>query len=210
VRYRLTLEAEVDGQPKRGASVIEVTYAKQLNIRSELSIGYRGEAVVLDLGPRGTLFALLKEGSDTRSIPQTIIFRAFNFDGGIWPSGSVEHLQGQLRKLSGTRELALTSLPLLVRFRDLNDPTTVEAVDPLNISEKFGPGTRLNRATLEMVPVGIWPLNLIGVTGTSITNSIKARLPWLAGLKSNLDGTDFTSSRRLSNELHVGNFRTWY
>jgi hypothetical protein len=53
LRYRLTLEAEVDGEPKTGASVIEVTYAKQPNIRSDLSIGYLGEAVVLDLGAAG-------------------------------------------------------------------------------------------------------------------------------------------------------------
>src|SRR3954453_8168322 len=85
LHYRLTLEAEVDGKTKTGSGVIEVTYAKQLNIRSELSVGFRGEAVVLDLGDRGTLFALLKEGSDNHSIPQSIVLRAFNFDGGAFP-----------------------------------------------------------------------------------------------------------------------------
>jgi hypothetical protein len=54
LRYRLTLEAQVDGGPKVGSGVIEVTYSEQINIRSELNIGYRGEAVVLDLGDRGT------------------------------------------------------------------------------------------------------------------------------------------------------------
>jgi hypothetical protein len=39
LRYRLTLEAEIDGQPKIGASVIQVTYSKQPKIRSELAIG---------------------------------------------------------------------------------------------------------------------------------------------------------------------------
>ena len=39
---------------------------------------------------------------------------------------------------SGKRELPLESLPMLVRFRDLNDPMTVESVSPLNIGERFG------------------------------------------------------------------------
>lgn len=29
VRYRLTLEAQVDGEPRTGSGVIEVTYSKQ-------------------------------------------------------------------------------------------------------------------------------------------------------------------------------------
>ena len=74
VRYRLTLEAQVEGEPKTGSGVIEVTYSKivQLWGRTDLGIGVRGEAVVLDLGSRGTLFALLKADTDSRSIPESI------------------------------------------------------------------------------------------------------------------------------------------
>ena len=60
LRYRLTLEAEVDGQPKSGSGVIEVTYTKQsqLAAQRELSVSYKGEAVVLDLGkPRDVVYA---------------------------------------------------------------------------------------------------------------------------------------------------------
>src|ERR1700732_2293982 len=80
VRYRLTLEAQVDGEPKIGSGVIEVTYSKivQLWGRTDLGINVRGEAVVLDLGSRGTLFALLKADTDSRSIPESIVLRAFN------------------------------------------------------------------------------------------------------------------------------------
>jgi hypothetical protein len=55
LRYRLTLEAQVDGTPRTGSSVIEVTYAKQPELASgrNLIISYKGEAVVLDSETEG-------------------------------------------------------------------------------------------------------------------------------------------------------------
>jgi hypothetical protein len=208
VRYRLTLEAQVDGQPRIGSGVIEVSYSKQPELaqQHELSIEYRGEAVVLDLGSRGVLFALLKEGTDGRSAPDWIVLRAFDFPGGSLPR-PVEEGVKQVQRLSGKRELPLTSLPLLVRFRDLNDPKTVEKVDPLDIAQTFGAGAKLVRASLEIVPAGIWPFSWYGITGMPITAGVEKRLPWLTGIASNIDGTSATTSRQLSNELHVGNFK---
>ena len=206
VRYRLTLEAQVDGEPRTGSGVIEVTYAKQSRFAGQRPgiETFRGEAVVLDLGQRGALFGLLTADTDARSVPETIILRAFGFPGGVLP-GPVDAGLRQLQHLSGSRELPLTSLPLLVRFRDLNDPMTVERVDPLNIGKSFGAGARLIRATLEIVPAGIWPLNSLGITGEPITRGVYQRLPWLEALKGNylhgggsargaplgLDGGDF-------------------
>ena len=103
--------------------------------------------------------------------------------------------------------MPLTSLPLLVRFRDINDALTVEKVDPLNLEQSFGPGVRLTRATLEIVPAGIWPFTWFGITGEPITKRIESKLGWLKGMQTNIDGTSVTNSRRLSNELHSGNFR---
>jgi hypothetical protein len=181
LRYRLTLEAQVDGEPKVGSGVIEVTYSKQVKIRSDLSIGYRGEAVVLDLGDRGTLFALLRAGNDSRSIPESIILLVYGFDGGAFPWSSVEEGQAQLRRLAGKRELPLASLPMLVRFRDPNDLMSVETVSPLNIEERFGARAELVRATLEIVPAGIWPFNRYGITGEPVTAGIESKLPWWNG-----------------------------
>src|SRR3954451_19966553 len=74
LRYRLTLEALVDGKPAVGSGVAEVTYSKQSRFagQRDLVVGYRGEAVVLDLDSRGTLFALLKADTDSRSNPESI------------------------------------------------------------------------------------------------------------------------------------------
>lgn len=208
VRYRLTLEATVKGEPKTGSGVIEVTYGKNSTFlsHSELSINVRGEAVSLDLGEQGILFALLKGGTDSRSSPDWIVFRAANFPYGSLPRPVEEGLR-QVRKLSGKYELPLTSLPLLVRFRDLTDPTTVERVDPLDIGKSFGDGAKLTRATLEIVPAGIWPFNWYGITGELITSRIEKQLPWLKGMTTNIDGTSFTSSNKLSNSLNSNDFK---
>jgi hypothetical protein len=209
VRYRLTLEAQVDGQPRTGSGVIEVSYSKQPELaqQHELGLEYRGEAVVLDLGSRGVLFALLKGDTDSRSGPEWIVLRAFGFPGGSLPR-PVEEGVKQVQRLSGKRELPLTSLPLLVRFRNLNDPKTVERVDPLDIGKSFGAGANLVRATLEIVPAGIRPFNLYGVTGEPLSAGIEKRLAWLKGLKGGyLDGAFAGGGPALSNILFGGNFK---
>ncbi len=183
LRYRLTIEAEVDHKPMIGSSVIEVTYSKQPEIGSGRNLvrSYKGEAVVLDLDTRGTLFALLRAGNDIRSSPESIILRAYGFQGGLFPGPSVEGGLQQLRQLSGKRDLPLTSLPMLVRFRDPHDMRSVEPVDPMKIENKFGAGAKLVRATLEIVPSGIWPLNLFGITGEPITEGVESALLWWNG-----------------------------
>ena len=70
---------------------------------------------------------------------------------------------------------------MLVRFRDPTDLRSVEGVNPFNIAERFGSGAKLIRATLEVVPAGIWPLSLFGITGEPITRGIEGKLPWWNG-----------------------------
>lgn len=102
VRYRLTLEAEVDGARKSGSSVVEVTYSKNNDpiSRAEFTIDFRGEAAILDLGARGTLFALLKGDTDSRSGPEYIVLRAFNLPGGAMPS-PIMHGLSETNRLNG-------------------------------------------------------------------------------------------------------------
>jgi len=186
VRYRLTLEAQVDGELKTASGVREVTYSKYLGLASqhELSIGFRGEAIGLDLGSRGTLFALLRAGADDRSGAEWIVLRAFDFDGGSLPR-PVEDGVKQVARLSGKRELPLDSLPRLVRFRDINDPMTVEGVSPLKIGERFGSNAKLVRATLEIVPADV-----------PITTGINKKLVWLDHLDryNSVKDNPFTST----------------
>jgi hypothetical protein len=166
IRYRLTLAVNTPEGIKTGSGVIEVTYAKAVRLlgsSAEITTGVKGEAVVVDLGKRGILFALLKEGQSPRSAPEWIVTKAFGFPGGGIGSPPDTDI-ARLRTLRGKAELPSEELPLLVRFRDIHDPTSVERVDPANLAASFGPGVRLARATIE-------------ITDDPVTTGIKKRLP---------------------------------
>ena len=96
-------------------------------------------------------------------------------------------------------ELAPGDLPLLVRFRDINDPRTVERVDANDLAASFGPGVYLKRATIE-------------ITRDPVTTGIEKRLAWLGPLRSrgaSLDGDKSVarSSNALANVLGPGSFQ---
>lgn len=55
---------------------------------------------------------------------------------------------------------------MLVRFRDILDPMTVEEVDPSDLAASFGPGNALRRITVEIIK-------------DPLTRTIGERLPWL-------------------------------
>lgn len=182
LRYRLTLEAQVDDRTVVGSGVIQVTYEKNaqfLGASAEITHWAKGEAVVLDLGSSGVLFALLKEGDHTRSGADYIVPLAFGL-----PYGAVGVRDfARLRDLAGRVDLPFDRLPLMVRFRDINDPKTVQRVDPNNLASTFGAGVFLTRVTLELVPAGIWPFHWLWFTGEPISRGLDLRLPWLATWK---------------------------
>jgi hypothetical protein len=170
LRYRLTLEADVAGQLAVGSGVIEVT--REDNRRLFGSLGgfgaeVRGQAVILDLDGRGSLFALLR-GSDVaegKTHPMNVLFYAF-------PTliNRQDYLTAlrKLKTLQPTADLPFDLLPMLVRFRDLSDPASVEQVQPNDLAAAFGPGVQLKKAT-------------IAITDDPVTTGIEHKLPWLAG-----------------------------
>ena len=169
VRYRLALTVEADGAEHTGSGVIQVTYGKKvrlLGVSGEIYVEVKGEAVAVDIPGRGTLFAVLQQGQHHRSSPEWIVPKAFGFPGGGVGSPP-EPSFDRLRALKGRVELAPGDLPLLVRFRDINDPTTVERVDPNDLAASFGPGVYLKRATIE-------------ITRDPVTTGIDAKVPWLS------------------------------
>jgi hypothetical protein len=190
-RYRLTIEVDTPESVKSGSSVIEVRAARQPKLTPETTtdIGISGEAVVVDLGQRGLLFSLLTSKTDV-DYGYRIVFDMFPYayeyvfkDGHkeIIP-GAGQTTPGGIKYYASLRakaELAPSQLPMLVRFRDTNDPKTVELVDPNDLAKSFGAGVRFKSATIEMVDAGVWPFSMFGITGEPVTRGIEKRLAWL-------------------------------
>jgi hypothetical protein len=182
IRYRLTLFVDDNGQTVTGSSVYETVWGgvAESVCRYTFICGnrsfhptIRGEALAVDLGARGVLFSLLtidhaRVGPPLA--PSSAVSPAgllvASFDGSS--IGSVTWaLLYRIRNTTAPFEAPLARLLLLVRFSDVNDPKTVERVDPADLAASFGPGVKLVRATIE-------------ITKDPVTTGMERRLPWLA------------------------------
>lgn len=192
-RYRLTLEIETPDGLKTGSGVIQINAARQPKVTPEslsAAVGARGEAVIVDLGNAGPLFATLTS-PDLMSAPYKLVFDIFPWNGGQGGEFTPEGM-AYYTPLRAKAEVPIGKLPLLVRFRNPTDPQTVQVVDPSDLSRAFGPGFHFKSAEIEMVDQGLWPLNAFGLTGEPVTRRIRDFLPWLSqypepGVISNAD-----------------------
>lgn len=181
VRYKVIVEVDDNGVTRSGFSVMSFTLSKPtVALATPYDAKFIGEAVEVDLGGGRSLYALLVDEEN---------------DGGtvkLWP----EHLFGDLSSerservrmirdiasdkgaervvprfdppISNSRE-PMVQYPLLVRFRDRSEPTSLEAVGPEALDRSFGPGV-----TLKAIKVQI--------TDEPVTTGIKNRLNWLEPL----------------------------
>ncbi len=179
-RMRLTLAVETPEGPRQASGVIEIAYymirsinGGQLQSRETL----RGEAVFLDLGQGRHVIMLLAHGPRGEGFDTYLPTRAFMRLGGYDAVDAL--LKGQT--LTGSAELRGADIPTLVTFTNLADPASARVVAPTDagFALAFGPGFRLARVTLEMVPAGVWPFNLVGLSGTPVTRGIEGKVAWI-------------------------------
>lgn len=174
--YQLTAEFLVDGKPVKVSQVYGYNCSQTVtDVRGSGLCTLRGEAMRADLGSYGSVF---------------ILMNSWTPDG----KGLAGHdilVRNLLTAQVGRQPIPLVALPVIVRFRDPNDPKTVEAVDP----EHLGAGVSLKAMT---------------VTSTQQATQygkIAPALPWLAGLKGDrLDRNGEQNS--LAYRLHGFDF-TW-
>lgn len=179
LRYRLSVEVDTPQGLKIGSSVIEVRGVKNQDWLTPEARGhrfsFRGEAVAVDLGGGRTLFALLKSESGLSDAGE---YPWFAFGKRL--AGTRDELQkmrmmrgwkGETVAMTGTEQVRADNelkrvlvLPMLVTFKDIADPKSVERVDPANLAANFGAGVRLKRITVE-------------VTDEAVTSGVEERLP---------------------------------
>lgn len=185
IKYRLTIEVNVDGVVHSGSSVIETRWFNQSALKGltqglAWAVQLNGQAVVVDLGQRGTLFALLTgPATDVPGhrgtkfypdAPERILLSQFVGREVDVNYATPDILQTILLRRN-VAEVSPSGLPMLVRFRNLDDPTTIEWVDPENLSATFGPGVTLRGAS-------------IVISDDHVTTGIDNKLAWLRPLKS--------------------------
>jgi hypothetical protein len=101
---------------------------------------------------------------------------------------------GSLLRLWLLMGKATNNWPLLVRFRDIRDPATVESVDPDGLSAMFGKGYAVRRIVAER-------------TDDAVTMVNRARLPWADAYRDRmLDGAVINNSTALANNLALRDF----
>lgn len=178
-RYRLTLEVETPQGLRSGSSVIEVRMTETgddalippegKGVQSRV----RGEAAAVDLPDGRVLFALLRAPGylgDAAGLP----YAAFDPPR---PKGNYEVIR-QTQALRDMKGVAVvprmlpplghlperSAYPTLVTFADIDDPTSVQLVDPDDLAATFGEGTALRRITVQ-------------ITDDPVTTGIEERLP---------------------------------
>ena len=174
VRYRVIATAEVDGQRVEGSTVMEVNYqrVKHSLIGAGGATKLYGEALILDLKGRGTVFILPVEHQK-----KTVLAQIYEF--GIPLTFGVRRSIGvmvdedcaRLRQAKGRKPFSFalidvpTRLPAFVALRDEKMPNTIYEVDPQHIDSAF-PGVRFISLDIE-------------ITDAPVTKVLKQRLPWL-------------------------------
>ena len=178
VRYKVIVEVDDNGVTRSGASVWSFAIRKPTAaLATPYDADFRGEAVEVDLGGGRTLYALLVGERGEESMVQ------------MWPEHLFQDLSSErsdririLRDIASNQgagrvlprwlppisssRAPMGLYPMLVRFRDRNDPASIETVDPDALDRSFGPGVSLKAIRIQ-------------ITDEPVTTGIKDRLDWL-------------------------------
>jgi hypothetical protein len=155
---RLTITIETPQGARSGAAVQHIAWAgpatkdenKPLGDGAHSSWTITGEAVVVEVAPGKYLFALLKPPSGFLGEPGKNLAYALLQMKGLKGYVSSEATIKLIKALPLDQPVTVPekAWPLMVTFGDINDPKTVQRVDPDDLTASFGPGVRLKAVTL--------------------------------------------------------------
>lgn len=172
-RYRMRVEGVVNGEAVYEILAEKVNGPRLPDEKPGGSI-IKGEALVLETasGPVFLLLTSARSGGDLKGA----VMRALAPDV---PRSEEPYSYAVASRLSGAgegevkAELPRSEWPMMVRFTDINNPKSLEKVDPSEIGVK--------RIVLE-------------TTDASITNGIKKRLTWLGERGTIVSGSTINSA----------------
>ena len=172
LRYEITVEVEAEGQLYTGSSVHEETLRRQPQMLAAPpeSREFKVEAVAVDIADRGTLFLLLT-GTRGQSNEPFSPEHGYHVDPEQFVNVVFEIRASSAQAVRSLPyrviddEVPFNQLPMMVRFDDISDPTTVALVNPYDLAARFGEGVQLRRVHVQ-------------TTRARVTDGIEERLPW--------------------------------
>lgn len=207
LRYKMTVVIETPEGLKSGSAVREISMdsAGIINVTGGAGTSRleKGEAVVIDLGNRGVAFALMLGKYDSE-YPSYMILHAFPRKDKRFTSENIRYYRS-LKKAHAV--LTPDLYPVFVRFKDLNDPKTIEDVSVVaekkqsraltvktaSLADIYGDGVSLSSISVE-------------ITQDHIQDEIVNWLPWLHEGQRYISG-DIFSGLSLYEQLKTNNFK---
>ncbi|MDR9776349.1 hypothetical protein RJJ65_27625 [Rhizobium hidalgonense] len=170
VRFKVIASATVDGRPVESSSVMEIGYSKVTHslIGNGGATRLYGEALIFELGGKGTIYILPIQHDPNNSLTQVYEYAVLTTLGIKNSVGSLSEADfAVLRSATGRYpfKLKTTRLPVIVSFKNESDPKTIYEIRPSEIGRYF-PGVQFAGLDLE-------------ITTDRISYKLRKRLPWL-------------------------------
>jgi hypothetical protein len=159
-RYKLAIEVQTPAGVRSAYSVIGVQFYGAMRGFGALSGGSvkaRGQAVALDLPNGKTLFVLLSSATnnDWAGYAHRLQYpkkpndfaSASEYSNALVSDKSVFPVRRWIEMPDGSKR---DDYPLLVTFKDINEPTSVKLVNPDDLAASFGAGYELNSLTVQV------------------------------------------------------------
>ena len=219
IHYKVTVTVDTPEGEKTGYAVREISNGSfnalpGINAISGNPSDVKGEAVVVDLGERGVLFALISSDHDEGEF-----YRAHDYYAGAATREGVRyylHLSLQsLFHFGDYGDVHAYTPYKYVMFTDINDPeSVVQLVENEQKVKKYKDlGYERVRTFEEAFGGGIsYPDASLQMTDDPLTWKVRDYLPWIDDFYvSRLDGNRFGSikaTNRVANSLSAGAFST--
>ncbi len=187
-RYRLTINVEVDGQVHSGSSVIEMKtrFNPGWAIGPPANAYVRGQAAIIDWGPRGVLVAALAGESYDRCTVDARYLAGRAFEPAnprrVCATGYPRTLDNEraIAQMKGPVDLTPDNLPLFIWFGDKSDLASAKLAKPDRFASVIGDSARFLSAQIQ-------------ITDEPIVLDIAKELPAYEALRKLPNGGLYTS-----------------
>lgn len=157
-RYRLTVAVEADGQVHTGSSVIELLF--RFNPKwlppagGTYNVSTTGQAVLINLGGRGALVAVLGGNPYDHSVVNANLLPSCAYLPAAWsnPSDSPTTPKNQwaISQMEGPVDLSSGCMPAFFWFSNAADLSSAKEVKPADFASVIGDAARLVSAQVEI------------------------------------------------------------